>query len=112
MARVSTALLVFFTIAVVLLAGGSSGPLKDAEATTGGLPNGEVTPPVAQPVLGGGDETQPPEEPATEEPTTEEPATEEPATEEPPASPPSPSLRAQSMPDQVSPWAAATGPES
>jgi hypothetical protein len=85
MARVCTALLVFLTIAVVLLAGGSSGPLKDAQANNGGLPNGEVTPPVEQPVLGGGDDTQgaPTDSPATEQPPAEEPTTDEPATGDP-----------------------------
>ena len=82
-ARATTAVAVFFTIAVVLLAGGSSGPLTNAEASNGDQSNLGGTPPVEEPVLGGGDETQPPEEPATEEPTTEEPATEEPTTEEP-----------------------------
>jgi hypothetical protein len=82
-ARVSTAVAVFFTIAVVLLAGGSSGPLSNAEANNGDNPNWGGTPPVEEPVLGGGDETQPPEEPATEEPTTEEPATDDPATDDP-----------------------------
>jgi hypothetical protein len=86
---------VFFTIAVVLLAGGSSGPLTNAEANNGDHPNWGGTPPVEEPVLGGGDETQPPEEPATEEPateepTTEEPATDEPATDEPPTDEPAP----------------------
>jgi hypothetical protein len=74
---------VFVAIAVVLLAGGSSGPLTNAEANNGDHPNWGGTPPVEEPVLGGGDETLPPEEPATDEPATDEPATDEPATDEP-----------------------------
>jgi hypothetical protein len=82
-ARATTAVAVFFTIAVVLLAGGSSGPLSNAEANNGDPAILGGAPPVAEPVPGGGDETQPPEEPATEEPTTEEPVMDEPATDAP-----------------------------
>jgi Stage II sporulation protein E (SpoIIE) len=82
-ARATTAIAVFITIAVVLLAGGSSGPLTNAEANNGDPPSLGGTPPGEEPVLEGGDETQPPDEPATQEPATEDPATEEPATEEP-----------------------------
>jgi hypothetical protein len=89
-ARATTAVAVFFTLAVVLLAGGSSGPLSNAEANNGDHPNWGGTPPVEEPVLGGGDETQPPEEPTTDEPATDEPATDDPATDEPTTDEPAP----------------------
>ena len=106
-ARATTALAVFFTIAVVLLAGGSSGPLTNAEANNGDHPNWGGTPPVEEPVLGGGDETQPPEDPATEEPATEEPSTEETTTEEPPADEPATD---ESATDEPAPGAAPEEP--
>jgi hypothetical protein len=83
-ARAGTAVVLFLAIAIVLLAGGSSGPLTDAEATNGDHPSGEVTPPMEEPVLGGADETEPLAEPPTgqpAEPPTDEPA--EPPTDEP-----------------------------
>jgi len=94
-ARATTAVAVFFTIAVVLLAGGSSGPLTNAEANNGDQLNSGATLPVEEPVLGGGDGTQPPAEPAPEGPategaTTEQPATEDPATDEPTTDAPAP----------------------
>ena len=90
-ARAGTAVAVFFAIAIVLLAGGSSTPLSSAEATTGRPgPAGAATTPVEEPVLGGDDGLPPAGEPATPPadvpPATDQPpaADEPPATEEPP----------------------------
>jgi hypothetical protein len=58
-ARAGTAIALFIAIAVVLLAGGSNGPLTNAEASNPGQPDAQVVPPAEGPVLGGGDVTQP-----------------------------------------------------
>jgi hypothetical protein len=84
-ARAGTAVALFVAIAVVLLAGGSSGPLKDAQANNGGHPDVELPVPVEEPVLGGGDETQPDEVSLPTEPPVDDPGqgTDEPTIEPP-----------------------------
>jgi hypothetical protein len=83
----------FFAIAIVLLAGGSSGPLSNAEANDGW---GE------HPQSGEGPAWQPPadEGPVTQAPPYEEPVTDPPADDGLPTQPPDEGLPTQPPPDE------------
>ena len=90
-ARAGAAFAVFLTIAAILLAGGSEGPLSSAEATGGDSGSIAVEPAASEapPV----DPAIPPEpvepaEPVVDEPVTEEPVVEEPPVDEPPVEEP------------------------
>ena len=74
-ARAGAAFAVFLTIAAILLAGGSEGPLSNAEATGGDSGSIAVDPatseaPPAEPAI---PEVVEPAEPVVDEPVTEEP---------------------------------------
>jgi hypothetical protein len=109
MARAGAAVAVFVTLALVLLAGGSSGLLASAEGDTGGAytppAQGDGAPPVEEPVLG----AEAVDIPAVEEPSAEVPVTETPGAgppvAEPPPEPPStePPAAEEPSPDEPSP---------
>jgi serine phosphatase RsbU (regulator of sigma subunit) len=84
-------LAVFFAIAVVLLAGGTNGPLASAEATGGNATEAPLTEPMLgadPPVPGDVAQTTKPELPVGEQPVDEPPADEPPADDGVPTGPP------------------------
>jgi hypothetical protein len=109
-ARAGAAIAVFFTIAVVVLAGGGDQPLATAEANKGDTGAGDAAvvaqtsnpteAPAAEPVLG----ATPPEAPPAQAAPAEAPPAEAPPAETPPVeAPPADAPRAEAPPAQAAP---------